>query len=219
MRILLALIIVLITTAANAQDRFYLGIETQSSTLSLKDGSIETSNGTFILQADDYYDNKLNSFVPFIGVRINEVAAVELSYFSDDSFSFNNATGLVWSTGPLSGQKINVETRTSLKVYGLDTVYNLKLKDLPLRFLGIAGVSYIDFDVKESYNDGNSKQDNPRGLGINLGVGFELDLYKNVSIITKAKYIQTLNVDVKNMYSTRGLDNITNLSTGIKFKF
>lgn len=221
MAILLTILLTVLSTNAYTADtlKFYIGAEKQAATLSFSDGAIETNNGSFNLYSKDYYADKYSSFTPVLGYQINEHSAIEVSYFKDSAQYANNSTGLLWTSGIKNGQAITVITNTNIKMYNIDTVHNLKIDKAPVRLLGILGASIIDIEAQELYNNDASSTSEVRGFGINIGVGVEIELHKHVSLITKAKYTQALNTDFEGLYATKGLDNITTLSTGIKIKF
>ena len=95
-----------------------------------------------------------------------------------------------------------------------ETVFSHNLND-KIKLLGIFGLSKISYDKKISYFDGksfkNSDNKNQNGYGVNLGVGSEFIIVKNLSVRLTAKYSTASSID--------SFKYITSYNIGAKYKF
>ena len=202
----------LISFNANAADpRFYFGLDYRLTDLNFTNGSVQD----IALKSKDYYKTDFRGIAPFIGYQFNDAEALELSWFYNNSAKTNNNTGLYWQ----NGDSVVVKSIVSYALYSADYVRSYKLDNYPVTLLAIGGLSLIDLSVKEYYNNGNSSKDDSLKYGFNVGLGAELDITQDISLVTKVKYTKFMNTGLKKVYAASSLDSANVLSVGIKVKF
>lgn len=182
---------------------FYAGLEGQFQEFKYED----TSNLPFSIEADDYYKKNMITPNVFGGYNINKRVAIELGYSWGSADKTNNDTGLVYASGPLNGQALTTSTTIDVKTLSLDGVFTQPLALSNFNVLGLVGISYNQFDLKESYNDGSSLSDKDRGLGISAGLGVSYDINESIAIRSKVKYTHLDSIEP----SVNGLDSIDNI--------
>lgn len=200
--------------AADAVKPFYLGAGYQITDVNYNNGSTQISNGSFSYDRGDYFKNNFNNFNIFAGYQAAKNVALEVGYFQKNGQSKSNgSTGLIWSD---NSHALTTTSQSDLRVINLDAIGNLALDSQEkFKVLGIIGVSHVSYKYAISYLDngstraGESGSDN--GFGLNLGVGFEAEVIKDIALRATAKYTQVSGIDF--------FDNFMTYTVGAKFSF
>jgi opacity protein-like surface antigen len=202
--------ILLSLLAINVEARPYLGLQWNT---------LKTDYDDAYVNSKEYYETDFRAFSPVIGYNLTNSDSIEVSYFYDSQRKSNNNTGLVWISGPLAGEVVETQVKTSLHMLNFDLVHSEKITNTNIKILGNLGASLIDFEVKEGYNDGSIIKENSKGYAANLGLGAEIDLHENFALNTKVKYNKVFGVEFVNVNGINELDNIITFSVGTKITF
>lgn len=200
---------------AQAQDtNFYLGTGYQSNSVDYDNMELGLSDGSIIsFDAKEVFSTDYKNINFFAGYNLNQNVALEVGYFKKSGQNHsNNNTGLEWVG---SGNPLYVNSESDLEIINFDTVLNTKITDNEnLKFLGLVGLSSIKASSKVSLIDGSDIYTlslSERGVGANIGVGFEYQIIENISARIIAKYTKVSGID--------DVDSITSYSFGVKYGF
>jgi len=207
----------LLLTFENAQakdNKYYLGLEYQNSQIGIE--ARDTSSLGYIINENDYYETNLNNINYFVGYNFNKNLALEVSYFQDSSSKSNNNTGLVYTSGTLNSQAVTTDSDLSIKVLGLDVIYNHDINKF--RIFGLTGLSYIQANVDENFNDGSNYTNSANGLGFNIGGGMGYKVTENTLLRAKVKYTSINNLNL-NSQGISQIEDIVSYKVGVSYSF
>jgi len=209
----LILLLSLLSFNANAKG-FYIGLDYQSVNLNLR----EKSTNGITPKLDEYYNSKYLGASPIIGYEFDDISSIEVSYFTNTQEKTNNNTGLIWTSGSLSGQAVETSSLSSIDIYNINTVHKLKISN-NFALTALVGGSIINFNLKESYNNGYSINEGVLGYGLNAGLGAEVSLSTHIALTISGKYTKTLGLDLEKTNGTSGVDSFFTYGGGIKYYF
>lgn len=199
---------------AETSKPFYVGVGYQINDINYNNGTTQLSTGSFSYDRGDYFANNFGNINVFAGYQATKNLAVEVGYFQKDrKDKSNGSTGLVWSD---NSHALTTASESNLRIINLDAVGNVGL-DSQERFklLGILGVSQINYKYAIGYLDNGasraSESGSDNGFGLNLGVGLEAEVVKNISLRATAKYTRTTSIDF--------FDDFMTYTIGAKFNF
>lgn len=190
-------------TSANAYSNYepYVGLDINSNRISHK--------GTGFINSNEYYEDSLTHLNYNIGVKRNNIS-FELGYFQDSGDKINNNTGLVYTSGPKTGQAVETKTSLDAKFLTADLGYELDTKTNKLALGGIIGATYADFSLTENFNDGTTIKSDATGLGLSLGGYIGYDINPHFRVLGRVKY--TMFNDIKPSGSA-GMSEINDMVT------
>jgi hypothetical protein len=193
----------------------YIGLEYQSNNLSYK----APNNSVVSVEPDDYYESNLSDLAFLAGYKINNQLSIEASYLDSKEGKTNDNTGLVYSTGALTGQSVIITTEVKLKSYSLNIHPTYYIKGTNFSLFGILGISYLKFKFNESFNDGTSNISTEDSFNPNIGFGVDYKMNNQYSVLMKMKYTPIDNIKPINLDGVNEVSNLTNISVGIIYRF
>lgn len=206
--------ILLSTSIANAKS--YIGLEAQSTSLSLSAKSVALSGSSFTPATSEYYDDQAYNPAIFVGTELAPNLDVELNY-SHSSFSkTNNNTGLI-----IASTSTPLNTKSEIKLDNLALDFKPKYVYQDLSVYAIIGVSLVRADVTEDfYGNGFSSQSSQTktGMAYSVGAGAQYALTKDVVARIQAKYTKT-DLDFGNLTGLKSIDNIKTVAVGAAYIF
>jgi opacity protein-like surface antigen len=193
----------------------YVGLEYQANNLSYE----SPSNSVTTINPDDYYESDISDLGYIVGYQIDDKKSIEFNYSQLEESKTNNNTGLVYGSGALVGQDVVTTSNIELKSYSIDFLPSYNIQDTYFSIDGIIGVSYLDFKLDESFNDGTNKTDSEKGFGVNLGFGASYNLNDKYVMFARFKYSQLQDIKPTNLDGINEIENISKLSAGFLYKF
>lgn len=207
--------IIAISNGVNANEiKPYIGIGYQMSNINYNTENVQIRDGNISADLGDYFEDNLANFNLFAGFKVQDYLSLEIGYFSSkEEVKSNNSTGLFWDS---TSNPLTTNSKSKLQIINFDAIYNHKLDySNKFNFLALAGLSKIDFDTQIDYLDNGSTRDSfsddQDGYGLNLGLGLEVNIYKNISLRGLIKYTTVNGIDY--------FDDLINYNLGVKYQF
>lgn len=228
----MAFLMLFSTPAIAEHPKYYFGLEQQFTDLSFKESLADTSG----ISPDDYYESRSSAIVPVFGYQFAHNHAIEFSFSSSQKSKTNTEPSLY-----LPNKKgLAVESEVAHKMLTSDYVYSYQVGNSPINILVLGGASIIDVQITEFYQkgikyirtddtpdgelgkpymSGATRKSHQLGYGLNAGIGLELEIQTQISIVAKAKYSKVMGMDFKNTLVSKGLDSVKLLTVGMRLKF
>ena len=200
--------IIAISNGVNANEiKPYIGIGYQMSNV-----NYNTING---LDYNNILEDGFSNFNLFSGIKlVDKNLSLELSYFKSKDKNKNDNSYPIDLNGDTVADANSTKSKTSLEIISLDAIYHQKINN-DFNFLFLGGLSKISVDGEvDYYNSGSyvlSNSDDQSGYGLNLGLGLEANIYKNISLRGLIKYTTVNGIDY--------FDDLVNYNLNIKYQF